>query len=463
VRHILRNRLTLSGAYLGQRYDSSAPFINLKGHINNPFINQSDAGRRFRSQVEAPTTLPTATAARATTRTLQIATKHTAKSKHEVFFDGDSSASLDKMKSEASCVKPLSRKKSMSNGETGKRELSKSKSKRNTKNHTDDADDSPLGTETPKKALTEYKSTRSISARTETAECTRDQKTKPDDAPNEQRKGKRASVKKNIEAEGGSDKHKNKSTKKMDTEKELNCSDTPKPKRRSIKMTADAAEESDCKGGNDAPKIRRKSIQKKAGDIDDLESKVKKVQLSAESEAVNERQEHKLKRKSSKKSLQTGVGSEVVDGTNESKIKQKSSKKKQEPETEIGERDIDAQKLKRESSKKKLLEEDESKAVHDNDGPKLKRKSSSKKKLGEGEESKVAHENKVAAKESNRTENSKKSSKETGSKLTPPKRILSTGVKSGKISEDSRVVNHLYDDNIFDSAKMFLRRKLGKS
>jgi hypothetical protein len=43
------------------------------------------------------------------------------------------------------------------------------------------------------------------------------------------------------------------------------------------------------------------------------------------------------------------------------------------------------------------------------------------------------------------------------------RRQSSTGNKAGKIEEDSRIVNHLYDDNIFDSCKMFFRKKLGKS
>jgi hypothetical protein len=322
-------------------------------------------------------------------------------------------------------------------------------------------DDSPVGTETPKRELAQSKSTRTITSKTETEECTRAQETKSDDVPNEKKRSKRVSLKKNVEPAG--EQHKSKSMKKnMDTEKEeMNGSDTPKPKRKSIKTTsADAAEESGV-GGNDAPKTKRKSIKKKACDIDDLDSKIKKVQISDESEAVNESQERKLKRTSSRKSLQIGVGSEVVDGMDDSKIKQKSPKKKQELEesTEI----IDhngAPKLKRKSSKKKLTDEEDCKAAHENDAPKLKRKSSSKKKLGKDKE---LDRNKVAAKESNHAETTKKSNKVPGSKLTPPKRSLSTGTKTGKISEDSRVVNHLYDDNIFDSAKMFFRKKLGKS
>ena len=49
------------------------------------------------------------------------------------------------------------------------------------------------------------------------------------------------------------------------------------------------------------------------------------------------------------------------------------------------------------------------------------------------------------------------------SKTAKPKRQTSTGNKSGKIEEDSRIVNHLYDDNIFDSCKMFFRKKMGKN
>ena len=47
--------------------------------------------------------------------------------------------------------------------------------------------------------------------------------------------------------------------------------------------------------------------------------------------------------------------------------------------------------------------------------------------------------------------------KSTSQSKTTPK------IKSGKIEEDSRIVNHLYENNIFDSCKTFIKMKIAKS
>lgn len=89
---------------------------------------------------------------------------------------------------------------------------------------------------------------------------------------------------------------------------------------------------------------------------------------------------------------------------------------------------------------------------------KPKRKSVKKKDVDESKNDAINNK-----KKSNKHDSVKKVDKKPTDAKLKRKESSSGGKTSGKIEEDSRIVNHLYDDNIFDKARSLWAKKMGKS
>ena len=150
-------------------------------------------------------------------------------------------------------------------------------------------------------------------------------------------------------------------------------------------------------------------------------------------DAEDSQQKDKERRKSlSTKTLSTrNVDSSLEE---EMKPRRKLIKKKDDVAKDTSEAEEPASKPKRKSAKKKDSGANESKNDSANESKKINKRDSVK----------------------------KADKKPTDAKLKR-KESSSGGNAAGKIQEDSRIVNHLYDDNIFDKARALWSKKMGKS